>query len=113
MSTDAVRAKQSEQKNYYGCGLNKTVNIIGSKWTIPIIYSLLDGPRRFAWLQDELKLNPRTLSLRLKELEYAGIVLKNTYSNSGPLRTEYSLTKKGITLNGIIGQMEQWGECSE
>ena len=49
-------------------------------------------------------INPKTLSLRLKELEDAKIIERTVYDET-PIRIEYTLTKKGEDLQGIIDQM--------
>ena len=49
-------------------------------------------------------INPKTQSQRLKELEENGLV-KRTIYDEVPLRIEYTLTKKGKDLQGIIDQM--------
>ncbi len=94
---------------YQDCGLTKTVKIIGSKWTLPILYNLLEGKKRFTELQTQLKVSPRTLSLRLSELEQHGIISRKVYPVVPP-KVEYTLTKKGRSLNDIIHSMAQWGK---
>lgn len=98
------------QKSYQQCGLGKTIDLLGNKWTVAIVYSLLEGTKRFAELQTELTINPRTLSQRLKDLEEHGIITRQTYAEVPP-RVEYSLTKKGQSLSDIIKSMEYWGSC--
>ena len=49
-------------------------------------------------------INPKTLALRLKELEETGVIQRTVY-NEVPIRIEYTLTKKGKDLQGIIDQM--------
>lgn len=95
------------------CGVDTTIRIIGRKWTILILYNLLNSPRRFGELQKTLKgISPKTLSLRLTELESDGLISKKIYAEVPP-RVEYTLTHKGETLNEIICKMREWGECKE
>ena len=49
-------------------------------------------------------INPKTLSLRLKELEKTKLIERTVYDET-PIRIEYTLTKKGEDLQGIIDQM--------
>lgn len=87
----------------------KTAQIISSKWTPQLLYSIANGSSRFCELQKEAGgINPRTLSARLDELEQAGIVAKESYAEVPP-RTEYTLTKKGKDLVPILEQMVAWG----
>lgn len=91
------------------CGVAKTIRIIGSKWTILILRDLCDGKKRFGQLQRSLEgISPKTLSLRLQQLEKDGIVLKKIFPEV-PLHVEYSLTEKGKTLKRIINLMKEWG----
>ncbi|MBI4066556.1 helix-turn-helix transcriptional regulator [Candidatus Gottesmanbacteria bacterium] len=92
--------------------LSKTLKVIGSKWTIPILHELCDGTRRFGELARALPgVSPKTLTLRLRELEHSGVIQKKVFAQV-PLRVEYSLTLKGKSLRAIITKMRQWGEQS-
>lgn len=94
------------------CGVAKAIKIIGSKWTILILHQLCDGTMRFGQLQRALNgISPKTLSLRLQELEKEGIVSKKIFAEV-PLHVEYSLTPKGISLREIFQQMEAWGNTT-
>jgi DNA-binding HxlR family transcriptional regulator len=95
------------------CGVSKTLKVIGSKWTILILHDLFEGKKRFGELLKSQKgISPKTLSIRLQELERFGIVKKKVFAEI-PLHVEYSLTKKGQSLNEIICKMREWGECHE
>ena len=83
--------------------------IISAKWTPQLVYALANGVQRFGELQKETGgINPRTLSARLDELEYSGIVEKVAFADVPP-RIEYSLTQKGYDLLPILEQMVAWG----
>ena len=87
-----------------------TLKIVGSKWTILILHELCEGTKRFGELQRTLPgISPKTLSLRLQQLEKDGVVKKKIYAEV-PLRVEYSLTQKGQSLRNIIDTMRKWGE---
>lgn len=92
------------------CGVYKTLKIIGSKWTILILHHLCKGTMRFGQLQRALPgISPKTLSVRLQQLEKNGIVKKHVFAEV-PLHVEYSLTAKGQSLKKVISLMENWGE---
>jgi DNA-binding HxlR family transcriptional regulator len=92
------------------CGVTKTMRIIGSKWTMLILRDLFDGTKRFGELQSSLTgISPKTLSVRLEELQRDGIVAKKIYPQVPP-KVEYSLTAKGESLHEIIDAMRYWGE---
>jgi len=90
------------------CPIEKTMTVIGGKWTFLIIRELFTGPKRFGKLQTSLFVSPRTLSTRLKELENEGVIKRKIYSEIPP-HVEYSLTDKGKTLRPIFEAMEDWG----
>jgi len=91
------------------CAVSKTLKIVGSKWTMLLLHNLFDGKKRFGELQRALPgISPKTLSQRLRELEYDEIISKKVYAEV-PLHVEYSLTDKGKSLRGIIRSLENWG----
>ena len=88
------------------CPIDNTFKIIGKKFTIHIIRNMaMMGQTRFNQLLDGIEdSNPKTLSARLKEMEKADLISRKVYDEV-PIRIEYTLTKKGKDLVGIIGQM--------
>lgn len=91
-----------------GC-IAAAMDIIGNKWTALILRDLASGECRFCALEKTVgKINPRTLSQRLDDLEANGIVTKKNYAEVPP-RIEYKLTKKGEDLIPILEQMAAWG----
>src|SRR5665213_2653192 len=98
--------KQIETKS--GC-IATASNIIGKKWTALILRDLATGPKRFCELETSVgKINPRTLSQRLDDLEEYSIVTKKIFAEVPP-RIEYTLTQKGNDLLPILKQMATWG----
>jgi DNA-binding HxlR family transcriptional regulator len=92
------------------CGIEKTLKIIGDKWTVLIIRDLLEDKKRFGELETSLScISPKTLSLRLKDLEKNGIITKKIYKEI-PLHVEYSITEKGKSLENILNDLRVWGE---
>ena len=89
--------------------LEDTLRVIGRKGTLVILDMLLKGPTRFTALEKVLKVSPRTLSERLKELEEQGIVHRQAYAEVPP-RVEYTLTTKGIALEPLLGEISDWVE---
>jgi DNA-binding HxlR family transcriptional regulator len=92
------------------CGVCATAEILCSKWTAIIIRDLAACESRFCELERSLGgISPRTLSLRLRELESNGIIERRTYAEVPP-RVEYALTKKGEALIPVIDAMRSYGE---
>ncbi len=92
------------------CGVENTLKIIGSKWTMNILHNLFSGKKRFGELQKLLNgISTKTLAIRLHELEGEKIISKKIFAEI-PLHVEYALTKKGQSLEHIFKQMAAWGE---
>ena len=99
------------------CPVCRTADIVCAKWTLLIVRELSEGRSRFCELERSLSgISPRTLSLRLRDLEQEGVVERQTFPEVPP-RVEYALTDKGRALLPIIEDMrtfgQQWlgGEC--
>lgn len=91
------------------CPIERTVNIIGGKWTLLILRDLFEGTRRFGELRSSLEgISPKTLSEKLRELEQAGIIQRKIYPEVPP-RVEYSLTERGRGLENVFNSMKEWG----
>lgn len=91
-----------------GC-VAAAMEIIGAKWTSLLIKELVSGPKRFCEFEEAIpKINPRTLSQRLDDLESHGIVTKERF-NEVPPRIEYKLTAKGQDLIPVLRSMAEWG----
>ena len=91
------------------CPIKKATDIFGDQWSLLILREFfLEGPRRFADLEEQLELSPNTLSSRLKKLQQAGIISRSLYSDHPP-RAQYELTEKGKTLAPIMEALYEWG----
>ncbi|MFA5357844.1 MAG: helix-turn-helix domain-containing protein [archaeon] len=99
-------AKVMEKTN----SLEKALKLIGKKYDLLILDALLQGRRKRRFnqlLKDIPNINPRILSMRLKELEKNNLVVKSIVLGT-PVKTEYSLTEKAEELVEIIEKIKQW-----
>ncbi len=93
--------------------IKDTLSILGSKWTFLILWNLYDNTKRFSQLQRSLQgISPKTLSLRLHELENNGVISKTVYPEVPP-RVEYSITNKGSNLRTIFVELIKWSNNCE
>lgn len=93
------------------CGVSRALDVIGGKWTVLIIRDLLEEPRRFSELENSLVgISPRTLAIRLKELDHDGVLQRDC--SGGEAHPIYRLTEKGRSLSAILDQMRTWGESA-
>lgn len=96
------------QNNKVCSKVEESYNIIGKKWMGLIIHTLMEEPKRFSEIHAYIPdLSKRMLNERIKELEDCGIVLRNVITDR-PVRTEYSLTKKGTELGRSLKTVEDW-----
>ena len=74
-----------------------------------VIAALLDGPRRFGELQDEVEgIAPNVLTQRLRQLERNALVVARPYSERPP-RFVYELSAAGHELAGALRLLAGWG----
>ena len=82
---------------------------VGDRWTLLVVAALLDGPRRFNELQEELEgIAPNVLSARLKSLAEQALVVPQPYSERPP-RFAYELSESGRELAGALRLLADWG----
>ena len=91
------------------CPVRRSLDVVGSKWTLLIVRDLLAGPRRFGELLITLGgVSPKVLTERLRALEGEGILTRTLFPEV-PLRVEYALTDRGHTLHPVIDALATWG----
>jgi DNA-binding HxlR family transcriptional regulator len=82
---------------------------VGDRWTLLVVEALLDGPRRFGDLQDDVpRIAPNILTQRLRHLEREALVVSRAYSERPP-RFVYELTSAGAELAGALRLLADWG----
>lgn len=86
------------------------VQLLGGKWKICILGTLLNGTTRFGELLRILSpVTRRMLVNQLRELELDGLVARKVYAQVPP-KVEYSLTPLGLELKPILRMLEEWGK---
>jgi DNA-binding HxlR family transcriptional regulator len=81
---------------------------IGDKWTVLVVQTLADGPRRFNELRREIpSVSQRMLTLTLRNLERDGLVSR-TVTPTIPPRVDYELTELGKSLQKPICGLANW-----
>jgi DNA-binding HxlR family transcriptional regulator len=90
------------------CPSQEILALIGSKWSMLLMCILREGPTRSGTLARRTGgISQKMLTQTLRELERHGLVHRRDYAELPP-RVEYSLTRLGISLSGLIGQIEDW-----
>ncbi len=81
---------------------------IGDKWTVLVVSTLGEGPRRFNELRREIpSVSQRMLTLTLRNLERDGIVSR-AVTPSIPPRVDYALTGLGHSLLTPVSALTEW-----
>ena len=88
------------------CPVFNTLSIIGKKFTLLLLRNMifLKQKRFNEFLNSIEEINPKTLSIRLRELEKDRVIKREVF-NETPVRIEYYLTEKGKALQPILEQM--------
>lgn len=93
------------------CQLAASFDFLGDRWSLLIVRSALFGIRRFDDFQTELAIPRNVLSVRLKRLVEAGIMVRQSYREAGSRpRPEYVLTEMGQALRLPFLAMRQWAD---
>lgn len=93
-----------------GCPVEATLERIGGKWKGIALYHLLEGPKRYNELKRDVgSVTQRMLTKQLRELENDGLIVRKVFPVVPP-HVEYSLSKKGRTLEPILLALRDWGE---
>lgn len=86
-----------------------TLYVLNGKWKLPMLVSLINGPKRFKELQRELEdITPKILSKELRELELNGFVTRTVYDTT-PVTVIYARTEYANSLSKVIQEMRDWG----
>lgn len=99
--------KRNELSSRY-CTIARTAAILWDGWTFVILRELFVGNRRFAGLQEQTGMSPRSLATRLAQMVDEGILKKTADTGAGHF--EYRLTRKGVELWPLFMMMKQWGD---
>lgn len=92
------------------CPMRQVINIIGDKWTLPVLYVLSQGTKRYSQLQREIPgISKKMLTQTLRKLESDNI-LKRTVYPVVPPKTEYNLTAFGNELIKPLEVLADWAE---
>lgn len=91
------------------CPVTATMEVIGGKWKILILYLVSNGVNRFGKLNMMLKdISKQMLTTQLRDLERDGIIRRVIYPEIPP-RVEYFLTDKGEDLKSVFVALREWG----
>ncbi len=88
------------------CGLARSLDTIGDRWSLLIVRELLEGPLRYGELAASLGgIATNLLAGRLRSLESAGVIERRPGVTSGVV---YALTPWGSALREPIEALVRW-----
>jgi DNA-binding HxlR family transcriptional regulator len=93
------------------CPIIRTLEIIGGKWKMPILWSLSEnGSVRYNELRRSVHgITNMMLTKCLKDLEKSGLISRKQFDEIPP-HVEYSLTVRGAELLPAMHNLYKWGE---
>ena len=84
------------------------MELIGERWSLPIVRELMLGGRRFSDIRASLPgISAKILTERLESLEAAGIVMRLTLGAPTPAKL-YALTPWGLALEPVMQALGRW-----
>lgn len=90
------------------CPIRNVIAQIGDKWSILILFSLVDEPDRFNSLKSRIEgISQRMLTQTLRDLERDGYVNRTVYPEV-PVKVEYALTELGKGLAKALWKLVSW-----
>ena len=81
--------------------VSEVLDRIGDKWSVLVVVTLGDGPKRFNELRRSIaSISQRMLTLTLRGLERDGLISRTVFPTVPP-RVDYELTELGRSLCGL------------
>jgi DNA-binding HxlR family transcriptional regulator len=88
----------------------RAIDIIGVRWTGPILLAAARGARRFKEYRAMVEgISDPQLTVRLKQLQARGLI-DRTVVPSTPVQITYSLTADGEELIAALQPLSDWSE---
>jgi DNA-binding HxlR family transcriptional regulator len=85
------------------------MNLIGTKWKPLILFHLLEGGLRSGILQKKIPgISNKMFTQTVRDLEKDGLISRKVFPVVPP-KVEYSLTKRGRSLEDVLRRLDNWG----
>jgi DNA-binding HxlR family transcriptional regulator len=90
--------------------VRQAADLLGRRSMLTIVWASHAGAVRFNEFREAVgTIPPRTLAVRLAELEQAG-VLERRVIDARPPQVEYRLTDKGHRLSALVDALQRWAD---
>lgn len=84
--------------------------VLGGKWKLPVILSLVQSSKRFNEIQHAVSgISPKVLAQELKDLELNEFITRNVYPTT-PVTIIYEATDYSHSLKDVLRELGTWGE---
>lgn len=91
------------------CGLSRSLDLVGERWTLLIVREFMSGPKRYTDLAEVLTgIGTTLLATRIKQLEQDGIVVHRQLPPPAASQV-YELTEVGYELAQALVPLAMWG----
>ena len=92
------------------CPLAQATQLLCERWTLIIVREFIAGSTRFNELRKGVPtMSPTLLSRRLKQLEKAGVIQRQTSEQDSVNSRAYELTPAGEELRPVVELLGAWG----
>lgn len=100
--------KRSYSAHGDACATSHAMELLGDRWTYPVIRELMLAPKRFTELESSLRgITPAVLTARLRQLEASGMVRRITLPAPAHL-TAYAITDWTAELKPVLESLGRW-----
>jgi len=90
------------------CPVRSILDKIGEKWSMLLVMTLADGPKRFNQLRREVPdISQKMLTQTLRTLQRDGLVSREVFDTNPP-SVEYRLTPLGTSIIVPFGHLIHW-----
>lgn len=94
------------------CLTAHALELIGQRWTYPVMRELMLGPQRFSDLLADINgITPAVLSTRLKEMLDNGLVVSAATTTRAAGR-QYALSDWALSLAPVLRELGRWAQGS-
>jgi DNA-binding HxlR family transcriptional regulator len=110
-SIDARSAPRADVTNW--TSVRASVDLIASKWALPVLAELSIGSKRHNELCRALAVDNKQLGRVLRRLQEAQVVSRKTDVTRQQVRVWYQLTRHGRVLLPLLKELGEWGDQSD
>lgn len=105
-----LKTKETLMTQKIKCPIDLTMEVIGNKWSIWILWLLSEKTHRYGELKKHIpNITEKMLIQTLKNLENLRVVNRLEHEGNS-LKVEYSLTERGSEIVPLLKLIKAWGE---